>query len=92
MALAVIHHLCISNNLPLENLAAFFDGISHKNLIIEFVPKVDEKVQILLKNREDIFHNYTMDIFITAFSKYFDIVRQVQVLPTERVLFLLKKK
>ncbi len=92
MLLAVIHHLCISNNLPMEYLASFFAQLTKKSLIIEFVPKTDEKVQILLRNKVDVFSGYNIENFITVFSKYFIIREQKQILPTERVLLLLEKK
>ena len=91
MALALIHHLCISNNLPFSYLAQFF--ASHcEYLIIEWVPKEDEKVQRLLQNREDIFDDYTIDTFRTNFEKYYEIIETVKVLPTSRILFLMKTR
>lgn len=91
MALALIHHLCISNNIPLSMIAKWLSEISN-NLIIEFVPKSDEKVQILLQNREDIFDDYTIEHFMNQFSQYFVIQKQTAITPTERVLFLMNKK
>lgn len=91
MALALIHHLCISNNIPLSMSAKWLSEISN-NLIIEFVPKTDEKVQILLQNRADIFDDYTIENFIHQFSQYFNIKKQTTITPTERVLFLMNKK
>lgn len=91
LALAVIHHLCIGKNIPLTFLAEFFSQHC-ENLIIEFVPKSDEKVRMLLQHREDIFDLYTLDSFVSFFSDYFDIVKQTVLVPTERVLFLMKVK
>ena len=48
LALALVHHLVISNNLPLEELRDFFASICSK-LIIEFVPKSDSQVKKLLQ-------------------------------------------
>ena len=67
LALAVIHHLAISNNVPLPQLANFF-AARCKWLVIEFVPKSDSQVQKLLTSREDIFPNYTREGFEAAFS------------------------
>ena len=53
MALALVHHLAISNNVPLKSIAEFLASIA-KSLIIEFVPKSDERVKILLATRRDI--------------------------------------
>ncbi len=57
MALALIHHLCISNNVPFVKAAVFFNRIT-RFLIIEFVPKDDSQVRRLLATREDIFPHY----------------------------------
>ena len=91
MALAVIHHLCIGKNIPLFHLATFF--AKHcEVLIIEFVPKSDEKVKMLLQSREDIFDTYSLESFIEIFSNYFNILQKITLLPTDRVLFLMSKK
>lgn len=92
LALAILHHLCISKNLPLNFVAELFYKISTKYLIIEFVPKQDKKVQFLLENREDIFVNYTEENFKKEFSNYFEIVEEIQIDYSLRKLFLCKKK
>ena len=57
LALALIHHLRITNNLPMNKIVEFFKGVS-KYLIIEFVDKTDSKVKQMLMNRKDIFDDY----------------------------------
>ena len=91
MALAVIHHLAISNNLPLVKIAQWLAIIS-THLIIEFVPKEDSKVQILLQNREDIFPHYTQEGFEKAFSTYFEVMRWRKIENSERILYLMKAR
>lgn len=91
MALALIHHLAISNNLPFEVIASYFSQLG-KNLIIEFVPKEDSKVQKLLASREDIFADYDRENFEKEFSKYFDIIKIKDVAESKRILYLMTKK
>jgi ribosomal protein L11 methylase PrmA len=91
MALAIIHHLAISANIPLESIASHFAGLANF-LIIEFVPKEDEKVQLLLLNREDIFPDYTQVKFEIAFSKHYLIEQEISSDCTHRVFYLMKKK
>ena len=67
LALALIHHLAISNNVPFDRLARFFASVCN-SLIIEFVPKEDSQVQKLLITREDVFGNYNEEDFRNAFS------------------------
>jgi ribosomal protein L11 methylase PrmA len=90
LALALIHHLAISNNVPLPQLADFFAGTG-KWLVIEFVPKSDSQVKKLLASREDIFPNYTREGFETAFRERFNIHEAVNVRESERVLYLMER-
>lgn len=90
-ALAIIHHLAISNNLPFEKIASFFKKICNF-LIIEFVPKNDSQVQKLLTTREDIFPEYTQLSFENRFSQFFTIQNSVKLKNSERVLYLMVKK
>ena len=90
MALALIHHLAISNNLPFDKIAEYFSQLS-KWLLIEFVPKDDDKVQIMLKNRIDIFNFYTIDDFEKSFSKYFKVERKDKIEMSKRTLYLMKR-
>jgi len=60
LALALVHHLAISNNVPLPQLAGFL-ATGGKWLVIEFVPKSDSQVERLLVSREDIFPTYTRE-------------------------------
>jgi hypothetical protein len=89
--LALIHHLAISNNVPLPRLADFFSGLC-RWLVIEWVPKTDSQVQKLLRTRKDIFDCYTIDGFEAAFGKRFQIYDKVSLNQSERQLFLLKNK
>ena len=89
LALAVIHHLAFSNNVPLMQLADFFANVG-RWLVIEFVPKSDSQVQKLLASREDIFPGYTREGFESAFSHKFRIHEAVPVRESERVLYLME--
>ena len=91
LALALIHHLAISNNLPFGKIVNFFREIS-KSLIIEFVPKSDSQVQRLLANREDIFPDYTLDNFIREFEKSFSIKKRRQIEKSDRTLFSMQRR
>lgn len=91
MALALIHHMAISNNLPFDNIAKFFSTLG-KYLVIEFVPKTDSKVQILLSSREDIFDKYDTENFESVFGTYFEILEKINIKNSERILYLMRKK
>lgn len=90
MALALIHHLSIGKNLSFDQCAELFSSVTGK-LIIEFVPKEDEKVQLLLLHKKDIYSCYTIEEFEKCFSRFFSIEKK-QIIPgTERILYLMNK-
>lgn len=91
MALALIHHLAISNNLPFDKIASFFSKLC-QYLIIEFVPKEDSQVQRLLRSREDIFAQYDQACFEFVFSKYFKIICREPIQNSHRTLYLMQKQ
>ena len=91
LALALLHHLAISNNLPFQRIAGFL-GRTCRSLVIEFVPKTDSQVQRLLATREDIFGHYTQPDFEEQFGRVFLIEKTVPVEGTERTLYLMKNR
>jgi len=91
LALALVHHLAISNNVPLRKLATFFANLTPQ-LIVEFVPKIDLRVRTLLATREDIFPDYTKEGFEAAFNEYFTIEDMQKIEGTDRVLYLMQRK
>jgi hypothetical protein len=91
LALALVHHLAISNNLPLRNIAEFFSTLC-ENLIIEFVPKTDSQVMKLLESRADIFTGYDEENFRKEFSVFFTIIVSEKIRESERVLFRMERK
>lgn len=57
LALAVLHHLCIARNLPLDRALEWLVELAPHG-IVEFVPKSDPTVRRMLALREDVFDGY----------------------------------
>ena len=91
MALALVHHLAIGNNVPLEAVARLFARMAPM-AIVEFVPKEDPMTRRLLAARRDIFGHYTIDGFRAAFERSFEIVREAPITDSPRTLFLLRRR
>ena len=89
-ALALVHHLAISNNVPLSKIAEFFSTIS-KSLVIEFIPKSDSQVKRLLATREDIFENYDEENFEKEFLKFFKISSSKKLTDSQRTVYIMEK-
>ena len=89
IALALIHHLSISNNVPFAEVVKCCSQMADY-LIIEFVPKQDVQVKSLLINREDIYTNYNQEYFEKVFGETYNILRKETVASSGRAVYLMK--
>ncbi|MFL5808785.1 MAG: class I SAM-dependent methyltransferase [Flavisolibacter sp.] len=89
LALALIHHLAIGRNIPFEKIARLFQKAG-TFLIIEFVPKEDEKIKLMLEGRKDVYQWYAKDQFINIFSKYYSILESKEIGTSNRTLYLMQ--
>ena len=91
LALALIHHFRITNNVPFYRIADYLADLGDR-LIIEFIPKNDPMVQQMLSSRKDIFSDYKLEEFLNAFEKLFYIDEKKLLENNGRILFLMTKK
>ncbi len=91
IALALIHHLAIGNNVPLPMISSLFAELAGE-AIVEFVPKSDARVADMLSRREDIFADYSLDGFRAAFGADWEIADEQPIEDSERVLFSLRRR
>ena len=85
IALALIHHLSISRNVPLSSVVNWLVGLAPSG-VLEFVPKTDPMVQQQLRLRKDIFLDYTRGNFLECLRAVARIERTVESSATGRLL------
>lgn len=86
MMLAVMHHLLLSSQIPLDRIAALCDRLTTHSLIIEWIPAEDLKFQQLLRGRGSLYTHLTEMAFRRAFAIYFHIAEET-TLGNGRILF-----
>ncbi len=86
MCLALIHHVVITANIPLEEFIGWLAGLTDK-LVIEYVSRKDDKVKTLLRNKEDKYQDYTRESLELNLKRYFDITLQQDVNNGDRTLY-----
>ncbi len=94
LALAVIHHITLSGNIPFSLSAQFFAKMA-PNLLIEFPTPEDSWVQFLLDSKREIrnhFDFYNEANFEKEYSVYFEIVKKIKIDSSERILYSLKRR
>lgn len=89
MALAILHHLCLKNNVPLDMVADLLkDHTQH--LIIEWVPPDDPKAQQIMGTKKvPVYDELT---FLDAFDRWFRVVETAKIQGSMRVLYYMERK
>jgi ribosomal protein L11 methylase PrmA len=85
LALAVLHHLVIGRNIPMDQAVDWLIDMAPQG-VIEFVPKSDPMVKRLLALREDIFPLYDEATFRSLVSRRARIHRAENVAEGGRLL------
>jgi hypothetical protein len=91
LALALVHHLAIGRNIPLDMICDLL-ARSAGRLLMEFVPKEDPQVQRLLRSRKDIFPSYTQDGFEASFVRRFEITESSRIPGSGRVMYFMTRR
>ncbi|MAO08494.1 MAG: nodulation protein NoeA [Alteromonas sp.] len=94
LALALIHHITLSGNVPFEKSAEFFSKFS-SNLIIEFPKREDSWVASLLSRKGEFLNHfdfYNEENFEKGYKNYFSFEKKQAIPGTQRILYLLKRK
>jgi hypothetical protein len=73
LALALVHHLALSGNIPLEEFADYLWETATQG-VTEFVGKADPMVKRMLGRRRDVFTDYDREHFEAALSRRFRIL------------------
>jgi hypothetical protein len=89
LALALIHHLAIGKNIPFSGMADFFQQLGHY-LVIEFIPKEDEKIRFMLQQKKDVYQDYTVENFLAVFSGRYKLLDRQVVGTSKRTLYLME--
>ena len=88
LGLALIHHLRITGNWSLEQIAELFARLAPKALV-EFVPREDPQVQQLLRGREEYCPDWTVDEMCRAFARKFKNCERIPIPGSRRTLLQL---
>ena len=90
LALAVVHHLAIGRNVPLDDIARWLTSQARTG-VVEFVQKSDPTVQLMLTSRKDIFDTYSEEAFAAALARYARIVSRERISAAGRVLYVFER-
>lgn len=90
LCLALIHHVVITANIPLAEFVDWLAGLTDK-LVIEYVSRNDDKVETLLRNKQDKYKDYSRESLEANLQRYFKIMQKEEVNNGNRLLYLCVK-
>ena len=86
LCLALIHHVVITANVPLDEFIAWLASLTDQ-LVIEYVSRSDDKVKTLLRNKEDKYHDYSRENLEAALGRHYGIRKQLPLESGNRFLY-----
>jgi len=91
MMLAVLHHLLLRNQIPMDRIATLCSNLTTRHLILEWVPPTDPKFQELLRGRGAIYTHITEAAFRDAFAEHFTTIDELALVNGRTMLHLQKR-
>jgi hypothetical protein len=92
MCLGLLHHLIISERIPIDKILKTFSLLSKRYLLIEFVDKTDQKFIEIAKSNLYLYEHFTEFFFEKKINNLFTIKKKKRLSYAKRSLYLLKKK
>jgi len=89
LCLALIHHMVITANVPVDDFISWLAELG-SHIIIEFPTRDDVMVKRLLQTKEDIFDDYTLASFEASIGRRFQIIDRLRLPGETRVLYFLR--
>ncbi len=92
LMLAIVHHLRVTEGIPLAEIVRLMASLTSDIAVIEFVDPRDPMFRRLARGREHLYVDYTRDTFERDCAEFFEVVQQTLVNDSTRWLYLLKKR
>lgn len=92
LMLALVHHLEISERVPLSHVLSLASRLSRRHVLIEFVPLDDPMARQLLRGREHLHQDWTRENFERTAAGFFDQRALLPVPDSSRLLYLMEKR
>ena len=92
LMLALVHHLLVTERIPLEEILRLAAELTTSLLVVEFIPPEDKMFRQLARGREELHLALNHEVFEAACAAQFDIVKSLLLPGTQRRLYGLKRK
>jgi hypothetical protein len=92
MMLAVVHHMLVTERIPLEDLLELADELSREYVLIEFVAPQDPMFQRIVRGRDELYSHISPAWFEAVALSRFELVRSTRIDGLNRWLYLFRRR
>ncbi len=92
LMLALVHHLVVTERIPLAEVVALAADLTTDLAIVEFVGPGDPMFRRLLRGRERLYEGITEAAFESRVRERFEVLRREPLEGSERTLYVLRKR
>jgi SAM-dependent methyltransferase len=92
LMLAVLHHLLVTERVPLDEVMELAAAITRDSLVIEYVGPDDVMFRKLARGRDHLFVGLTREGFERACLRHFEIAKSERLPESDRWLYLLRRR
>ena len=92
LMLAVVHHMLVSERIPLRSILSLASELTSAFLIVEYVPPADPKFREIARGRDHLHADLSKEVFEAECQPLFETIRTMQLGETGRWLYLLRRR
>jgi hypothetical protein len=89
--LAVIHHMMVTDGVPLDEIIDLIADLVVSEAVIEFIPTNDIMFQRICRGRESLYTWYNKEVFEASCKRRFKIIEECSLVPSSRQLYRLRR-
>ena len=91
LMLAVVHHMLVTERVPLDQIVDLAARLTTDLLVVEFVSPEDSMFRHLARGRDELYRGLDAPAFERSFRRRFEIVRSQHLEGTTRWLYVMRR-
>ncbi len=91
LMLAVIHHMLVTDRVPLSEIIDVAAELTRDMVIIEFVAPGDSMFRRISRGRDHLHADLTEELFEATVARHFSVVRKLHIEGSHRTLYVLRR-
>lgn len=89
--LALIHHMQVTDRIPLFEIASIANSLTKDGLVIEYIDPKDPMFIKIVRGRENLHLDININNFKDTFETFFNIEKEQKINETRSIFFMRKK-